>query len=305
MLAQPPQQCRSMIVALLHEEEGWSQLGTASEVDIIEMTADGRYLCLTNKDPIGRGACGIVRQGTLQRRKLWNRDTDIEAAAKCFIGNNQEENFEREKGIMETLHHKHILCLLTSLIYQDNNSTRHYILVTELCLDHILKYVQKEHRPEDEKLRLLMEVASGCSFIAEKRYVHRDLCMRNILVKEIGASRRVEAKVGDLGFALSIDKFKKQKNVGRAGKGPYMAPEIFADAPQYSEKSDVYSFGMVIWVRVKHKHTSFVPAPSLLASIAYLEHPPLSPRIWYFSPCLSWSCFDTTPPFPSPSWCFS
>jgi len=89
---------------------------------------------------------------------------------------------------------------------------------------------------------MTLDVARGLSYLAEMKYVHRDLACRNCLVN---ASRVV--KLGDFGMTRPIyenDYYKYH----RKGLLPvrWMAPESLENGI-YTPASDVWSFGVVLY----------------------------------------------------------
>eukprot|EP00971_Amphidinium_carterae_P257603 5113366-Amphidinium_carterae.1 len=94
--------------------------------------------------------------------------------------------------------------------------------------------------PVREQVMLMEQASSGCAWIADKKIVHRDLKLQNILIaKPVDATSEVKyiPKIADFGLA----KARTALQIGIAGTRGYMAPEAYAGC--YSEKSDVYSFG--------------------------------------------------------------
>eukprot|EP00971_Amphidinium_carterae_P233689 4637479-Amphidinium_carterae.1 len=94
-----------------------------------------------------------------------------------------------------------------------------------------------------EQVELMEKASAGCCWIVEKKLVHRDLKMQNILIAretaDAGRSWKFVPKIADFGLA-------QQRTVGKtgvAGTCTYMAPEAYDG--DMSEKSDVYSFGHV------------------------------------------------------------
>ncbi|EFN73457.1 Proto-oncogene tyrosine-protein kinase ROS [Camponotus floridanus] len=90
------------------------------------------------------------------------------------------------------------------------------------------------------------DVARGCCYLEELRFVHRDLACRNCLVSSINRENRV-IKIGDFRLARDI-----YKDCYYSMRGEdlfpvrWMAPEslIFEI---FSSQSDVWSFGVLMW----------------------------------------------------------
>lgn len=94
---------------------------------------------------------------------------------------------------------------------------------------------------EEEENRLvvfLSEVISAVAYIHGRGYIHRDMCMDNLLVDKSGA-----AKLIDFGLTTPMDSSVAK---GRAGTPSYMAPEMIRSWT-HTELTDIYSFGVVMY----------------------------------------------------------
>eukprot|EP00971_Amphidinium_carterae_P101685 2012688-Amphidinium_carterae.1 len=117
----------------------------------------------------------------------------------------------------------------------------------ELCEGH-LQWFRSSRGPGEQldvsaQVELMANVGAGCSWIAERKMVHRDLKMQNILMAKAldaeGNEKHVP-KIADFGLAQR----STNPRMGVAGTRAYMAPEAYSG--HFSEKSDVYSFGLVM-----------------------------------------------------------
>lgn len=107
----------------------------------------------------------------------------------------------------------------------------------------------------DDKLRLVQELAQGLRSIHRARILHRDLKADNILI-----DRDNHIRIADFGLSQAKEKktYSVKKNSAlvldteiRVGTLEYLAPELYRELeglpPFFSYASDVYSFGMVVW----------------------------------------------------------
>lgn len=95
-------------------------------------------------------------------------------------------------------------------------------------------------------ISMCVDVASGCRYLEEMHFVHRDLACRNCLVSSTDPTTRV-VKIGDFGLARDIYKNDYYRKVGQ-GLLPvrWMSPESLMDGV-YTSQSDIWSFGVLCW----------------------------------------------------------
>jgi serine/threonine protein kinase len=132
----------------------------------------------------------------------------------------------------------------------------------ELCEGSLKDYVEGklESIPKDsldEKI-LIGQVALGLAYIHDKRIIHKDLKLENILLKRY-SPRLVLAKIADFGLAKELKPGKSEfSETEHPGTETYMAPELLSapeDAYPASFASDVYALGITIArIVLKGKH---------------------------------------------------
>lgn len=98
--------------------------------------------------------------------------------------------------------------------------------------------VSKSHSLEGNRVTIIRQVAEALAEIHRLKFIHRDICPRNIVVNRACT----EAKLIDFGLTLPDDPKFRQPGV-RTGTPNYMAPEVVRRRPT-SNLIDVFSFGV-------------------------------------------------------------
>ncbi|XP_063145778.1 tyrosine-protein kinase JAK3 [Candoia aspera] len=177
----------------------------------------------------------------------------------------QQQDFKREIAILRSLAHDFIIAYRGVACSRGRNSLR---LVMEYLPNGCLRnYLQKNQERLDLKKLLLYawQVCKGMDYLGSRRYIHRDLATRNILVEN---ENRV--KIGDFGLAKILPQGKEYYVVQEPGQSPifWYAPESLADSI-FSQESDVWSFGVVLYELVTYGSASHSPSEEFLRMMGH------------------------------------
>ena len=118
------------------------------------------------------------------------------------------------------------------------------------------------------KIKIILHVVQGLSFLHKHNIVHRDIKPHNILINE-----DYSAKLGDYGLAEYVNNCDQHFSDHRSeGTINYMAPELLLSTSQLQSLEiiansdaacDIYSLSISIWQLVTHLKTFFNDTYSL------------------------------------------
>ncbi|XP_078380423.1 uncharacterized protein LOC144663376 [Oculina patagonica] len=195
---------------------------------------------------IGRGTFSTVYSGVLSCR---GNPEGIKVALKVYsypLNSNNVWHFIDEERALRELRHPNIVKFFGTNLQQSSCGTK-VMVILELC-DCSLKtriMSDPENAPahsEDVTVRknvLLwaFQILDALHYVHDKKFVHRDLKLDNLLLTDENT-----VKLTDAGVA------KREKDISGTMCGTllYLAPEVF-DGQTYDSKADMYSFGMILW----------------------------------------------------------
>ncbi|KAF8216901.1 kinase-like domain-containing protein [Mycena galopus ATCC 62051] len=200
--------------------------------------------------PFAGGGNSNVYRGKLSR----SDGTKIRVAIKMIRmsddGSGQQElmlrRLKREVDVWSRLKHKNVLPFIGVC---EDLAPLPVLISPFYKFGHVGKYLRKH--PKVDRAKLSLGVGSGLQFLHDKKVVHGDLKVQNVLVDKHGVPCICDFGISKI---VSLRGFTTS-NVGTA---PYMAPELFlviddydsssqeSSAPCTTTSSDVYSFALLV-----------------------------------------------------------
>jgi serine/threonine protein kinase len=184
-------------------------------------------------DRIGEGNFGIVYSGYLYGQEVALKKL------KPSIDEEVLEDFENEIAILRDLRHPNIIN------YMGACHGEMFVIITEFIDGFSLDHMVAADTPIMSRrkfINLATNIASGLSWLHNKKIIHRDIKPANIMV----CGKFMQAKICDFGLSHRKRRHGTEPALyGTTGTPTYMAPEVLEDMP-YSVAADIFSFAIIL-----------------------------------------------------------
>ncbi|KAI2664379.1 Tyrosine-protein kinase JAK2 [Labeo rohita] len=151
-------------------------------------------------------------------------------------------DFEREIEILKSLQHENIV-KYKGVCYSAGMRFGRKPPIVSSSLGLRISTEFEWHPAFFTPLAVALFELPGMEYLATKRYIHRDLATRNILVES-----EFKVKIGDFGLTKVLPQGKEYYKVKEPGESPifWYAPESLTES-KFSVASDIWSFGVVLY----------------------------------------------------------
>ncbi|XP_060746360.1 tyrosine-protein kinase JAK2a [Tachysurus vachellii] len=164
-------------------------------------------------------------------------------------------DFEREIEILKSLQHENIVKYKGVCYTAGRKNLR--LVMEYLPFGSLREYLAKNKERFDHKklLHYASQICKGMDYLGSRRYIHRDLATRNILVES-----EMRVKIGDFGLTKVLPQDKDYYTVREPGESPifWYAPESLIES-KFSVASDVWSFGVVLYELFTYSDKNYSP----------------------------------------------
>ncbi|EMS11313.1 serine-threonine protein kinase, putative [Entamoeba histolytica HM-3:IMSS] len=214
---------------------------------------------------LGRGVYASVKSGYYKGNKV---------AIKIFNENSYQfrsEDFLQEIAIMSLLHHENIIKTYGATVNMKLNEESTFYIISELAINgNLEELITKKSIHEENKLKMILEIAKGLKYLHELKIIHRDLKPANILI-----GNNFTIKISDFGLSAFVNEKKLDVILGSY---KWMSPERFLKK-KYGKPADVYAFSIISWqiLELDEPFQQYVSIEDLQNAICFLnERPPLT-----------------------------
>ncbi|XP_002062974.3 tyrosine-protein kinase transmembrane receptor Ror2 [Drosophila willistoni] len=202
---------------------------------------------------LGQGAFGRVFQA--KAPGLVPDNDDLLVAVKMLkddASDQMQMDFEREACLLAEFDHANIvkllgvcalgrpMCLLFE--YMSPGDLSEFLRSCSPYATHQVQHRDRLHLNEFNLLQMAANIAAGMLYLAERKFVHRDLATRNCLINE-----QMHVKIADFGLSHKIylqDYYKGDENDVIPIRWMPLESILYN---KFSLESDVWAYGICLW----------------------------------------------------------
>lgn len=247
------QQWRKNILAKLvgggkqiHHQPSVKKASSESATSVVKKQSSSQALtCLIHEKDItlsiklGDGSFGVVKRGEWAAPN-GNQPVAVKILKADTLSPHVFEDFFKEVQSMHNLDHPNLIRLFGVVLSQP------MMMVTELAENgSLLDFLRKQCNCISLSLiwNFSVQVATGMAYLESKRFLHRDLACRNVLI-----AKGNKIKIADFGLMRALPNEDEVYVMTEHKKVPFpwCAPESLRYR-QFSHASDTWMFAVTIW----------------------------------------------------------
>lgn len=184
---------------------------------------------------VGDGAYAVVHRFLDPDYESWFARKKL----KSTVSQGDIERFRQEYDLMRSLRFPYIL-----QVYKFNDVNNSYTM--EYCESTLYKYIRRKNsEPTFDfavRRRIALQFLYGLNFIHREGHFHRDLSVRNVLLKEFAAGA-VIVKLSDFGLAKRAA--SQQTRTNSEIRGSIIDPSL-GSFKEFAAVNDIYAAGFIL-----------------------------------------------------------
>ena len=235
----------------------------------------------TIKQEIGKGGMATVY---LAYDQVFKCDVAIKILNKEFLFNTHVRNrFLDEARKIYRMNHPNII-RVTRIIEEQENVGFVMEYFDAITLKDLIE--QKGKLPEDQIIRLMVQMLDALKYVHQQSLVHRDVKPSNFMVDRNG-----NLKLLDFGIAKNSDpdsaEYTQTAASFQMGTPMYMSPEQINESRNVTAQSDIYSLGVVLWYLVMGERPYDTSSLSTFQLLSKIVNEKLKDTLSVFQPIIS------------------
>ncbi|ELP89959.1 protein serine/threonine kinase, putative [Entamoeba invadens IP1] len=204
------------------------------------------YEELIEESKLGEGSFGVVYKGKYRGNTVAIKKMKQSGENTTLNNDKNDEEFEKEVAMLDKFRCEYIVHFYGAVLIPSK-----MCLVTEFaqhgCLSNVMKKFKKCDIQQKMKIKMMIDIMYGISYLHTNGILHRDIKPDNVLVFSFDHNNKVNAKLTDFGSSRNINMLMTNMTFTKGVGSPiYMAPEILK-REKYKKSADVFSLAITMY----------------------------------------------------------